>query len=156
MPKWIATTLEQQHVPFHPRHHRPRFTAQEIAAEEHFTGHRLAKVVVLKADDQFVEVVVPATTRVNMRAVQRELGCRECRLATEPEMAARFDDCEVGAIPPLRHWPDVPILVDRRMGRSGGPIVFQAGTHEDAIEMNFADWHRITQPREGDFVGAVN
>ncbi|GEM_PF-5824838 len=33
---------------------------------------------------------------------------------------------------------------------------FHAGTYEDAIEMNFVDWHRITQPREGDFVGAVH
>jgi hypothetical protein len=34
--------------------------------------------------------------------------------------------------------------------------MFQAGTHEDAIEMEFADWYRITQPREGDFTSVIH
>jgi Ala-tRNA(Pro) deacylase len=156
MPKWIERTLEQEHVRFHSRHHRPRFTSQEVAAEEHVSGHRLAKVVVVKADDGMVEVVVPASQRINMEAVRRELGCQNCRLASEPEIAERFDDCEVGAIPPLRHWPDVQILMDRHLFQLRGPLLFQAGTHEDAIEMEFADWYRITQPRDGDFTGTIN
>lgn len=156
MPGWIESTLEQEHVRFQSRHHRPRFTAQEVAAEEHVSGHRLAKVVVVKADDSMVEVVVPASLRINIESVRRELGCRTCRLATEREIAERFGDCEVGAVPPLRHWPDVSILMDRHLLHLKGPMLFQAGTHEDAIELEFADWYRITQPREGDFTGAIN
>ena len=28
-----------------------------------------------------------------------------------------------------------------------GPIVFQGGTHADAIEMDFADWRRVADPQ---------
>ena len=156
VPKWIETELEQQHVAFREHHHRPRFTSQEVAAEEHVSGHRLEKVVIVMADDRFVEVVVPASQRLNLEAVRRELGCQTCRLASEKEIADHFSDCEVGAVPPLRHWPDVPILMDRHLSALTGPIMFQAGTHEDAIEMEFADWYRIVQPREGDFTGTIN
>src|SRR5436309_3544435 len=126
MPKWIESTLEHEQVRFHSRHHRPRFTAQEVAAEEHVSGHRVAKVVVIKADAGMVEVVVPASQRINMEAVRRVLGCDTCRLATEREIAEQFTDCELGAVPPLRHWAGVPILMDRRLSRLKGPLVFQA------------------------------
>jgi Ala-tRNA(Pro) deacylase len=156
VPKWIESELEQQHVAFRECHHRPRFTSQEVAAEEHVSGHRLAKVVIVKTDDGFVEVVVPASQRLNLEAVRRELGCNTCRLATEKEIGEQFGDCEVGAVPPLRHWPNVPILMDRHLSELKGPIMFQAGTHEDAIEMDFTDWYRMVQPREGDFTGTIN
>jgi Ala-tRNA(Pro) deacylase len=156
MPKWIERTLEQEQVRFHSRHHRPRFTAQEVAAEEHVSGHRMAKVVVVKADDAMVEVVVPASQRIDIEAVRSELGCETCRLATEREIAEQFTDCELGAVPPLRHWADVLILMDRHLMRLKGRLMFQAGTHEDAIEMEFSDWYRITQPREGNFTDIIH
>ena len=156
MPQWIERTLEREQVRYHSRHHRPRFTAQEVAAAEHVSGHRMAKVVVVKADDRMAEVVVPASQRINMDAVRRALGSKTCRLATELEIAERFTDCELGAIPPLRHWADVPILMDRHLMRLRGQLVFQAGTHEDAIEMEFSDWYRITEPREGNFTMMVH
>ena len=52
LPRWVASTLEAEHVPFRIRHHRPVFTAQEVAAAEHVSGHRLAKVVVVMADEE--------------------------------------------------------------------------------------------------------
>jgi Ala-tRNA(Pro) deacylase len=156
MPKWIERTLDQEQVRYHSRHHRPRFTAQEVAAEEHVSGHRMAKVVIVKTDESMAEVVVPASLRINVDAVRHALGCKTCRLATELEIAERFTDCELGAIPPLRHWADVPILMDRHLMQLDGQLVFQAGTHEDAIEMEFSEWYRMTQPREGNFTMAIH
>jgi Ala-tRNA(Pro) deacylase len=146
MPRWISSTLEEEHVPFQIRRHRPCFTAQEVAAAEHVSGHRMAKVVVVKADDELVAVVLPASQRLDMEAVREQLRCSRCRLATEKEIAERFPDCEVGAIPPLPHWDGVRILADARIMQMQGPMVFQAGTHEDAIEMACDDWKRITHP----------
>ena len=151
LPRWIASTLEAEHVPFRIRHHRPCFTAQEVAAAEHVSGHRLAKVVAVMADEEMVFVVLPASRRLDLRAVSKSLSCGHCRLATEQEMAERFPDCEVGAIPPLPHAGGVTILADKRLAETDGPLVFQAGTHEDAIELSPADWQRIAHPRMGQF-----
>jgi prolyl-tRNA editing enzyme YbaK/EbsC (Cys-tRNA(Pro) deacylase) len=82
-------------------------------------------------------------------AVRRTLNCSQCRMASEREIAERFSDCEVGAIPPLRHWDRVRMLADTRIMQLQGPMVFQAGTHEDAIEMSCDDWRRITHPSSG-------
>ena len=156
LPRWIASTLEAEHVPYQIRHHRPCFTAQEVAAVEHVSGHRLAKVVVVMADEEMVFVVLPASQRLDLRAVSKAMGSGQCRLATEQEMAERFPDCEVGALPPLPHWDGVIILADKRLTESDGPMVFQAGTHEDAIELSSTDWKRIAHPMEGRFATAMN
>jgi Ala-tRNA(Pro) deacylase len=156
MPRWISTTLEEEHVPYSLRHHRPCFTAQEVAAEEHVSGHRLAKVVIVKADEQMAVVVLPASQRLDLLAVKQALHSTRCRLASEQEIAERFSDCEVGAIPPLRHWEGVQLLADARLLERQDPLVFQAGTHEDAIEMAARDWRRIAQPAVGQFAVAHN
>jgi len=156
MPRWITSTLEQEHAPYHIRHHRPCFTSQEVAAQEHISGHRLAKVVIVKADDELAAVVLPASAQLDLDAVCKTLHCKSCRLATEQEIEEQFCDCEVGAVPPLRHWEGVKILADARIMQMQGPMVFQAGTHEDAIEMECDDWVRITQPASGRLAAALN
>jgi prolyl-tRNA editing enzyme YbaK/EbsC (Cys-tRNA(Pro) deacylase) len=62
----------------------------------------------------------------------------------------------VGAVPPLRHWAGVKILADAQIMQMQGPMVFQAGTHEDAIEMACDDWKRITQPASARLAAALN
>jgi Ala-tRNA(Pro) deacylase len=155
VPRWIPTTLDAEHIPYRLRHHRPCFTAQEVAAAEHVSGHRLAKVVVVMADDEMVLVALPASQRLDLKAVSKTLGCASCRLATEEEIARRFPDCEVGAVPPLPHWDGVTLLADSRLTEEPGPLVFQAGTHEDAIEISSDDWKRIAHPTVGKFAASM-
>lgn len=156
VPHWIEATLEQEHVPYRLRHHSARYTSQDVAAEEHVSGHRLAKVVVVKAGEEFVAVVLPASRRLDLSAVSAALGGVPCRLASEQEIAERFTDCEVGAIPPLQHWDRVKLLADASLMQGRGPMMFQAGTHEDAIELSLADWQRIAHPTSGHFATSLN
>jgi Ala-tRNA(Pro) deacylase len=147
---WIKEMLDQQGVAYEERHHREVFTAQGVAQQEHVSGHLVAKVVVVLADGRPVELVLPATRRVDLDHVRGALGAREVRLANEDELQRHFTDCELGAMPPLRHWGDVEVLMDESM-RTDGSILLQAGTHEDAIRLRFDDWFRLVQPRVARF-----
>jgi Ala-tRNA(Pro) deacylase len=150
IPQWAENVLRRRGVPFEQLHHREAFTAQEVAAREHVSGHRVAKVVVVMADDQPVELVLPASRRVLLDRAREALGARQMRLAREEEMEKVFADCEVGAMPPLSGEANVPMLVDASM-QLEGDIIMQAGTHEDAIRMNCHDWLHIVQPRIASF-----
>jgi Ala-tRNA(Pro) deacylase len=152
---WIKNELEQQGVSFEERHHPQVYTAQAVAQCEHVSGHRMAKVVVVMADGRPVELILPASRRVVLDWVREILGAREVRLATEHEMEQHFTDCEPGAIPALRHWAGVEVLMDRSL-RVDGDILFQAGTHCDAIRMRFDDWFRLVNPRVEMFSMADN
>ena len=61
-------------------------------------------------------------------------------------MAQFFTDCEPGAIPALRHWGGVDVIMDANL-QVKGDILIQAGTHRDAIRMRFDDWFGMVNPR---------
>ncbi len=147
---WVRSELEQSGVAFEETQHDEAYTAQSLAQREHFRGHRVAKVVVAMVDGRPVELILPASRRVALDRVKRLLGAQEVRLATEEEMARQFGDCETGAIPPLRHWQNVEVLMDTAM-QVPGNILFPAGTHRDAVSMRFEDWFRVVNPPVASF-----
>jgi Ala-tRNA(Pro) deacylase len=136
-------------------HHREVFTAQEVAQSEHISGHRLAKVVVVVADGRLIELVLPASRRVVLEKVQQMVGARQVRLASEAEMDRVFENVETGAVPALRHWKDVDMIMDESM-KTDGAIILQAGTHQDTITLDFRDWYHLVRPRVGAFTELEN
>jgi Ala-tRNA(Pro) deacylase len=149
-PSWIQKMLDLRGIPYTELHHPEVYTAQQVAQREHVSGHRVAKVVVVIADSKPVELILPASRHVNLEHVRTVLHAQEVRLASEEEMARFFTECEVGAIPALRHWKDVDVLMDRSLNVEGH-IVFQAGTHADAIRLRFDDWFALVRPQTAAF-----
>ena len=98
------------------------------------------------ADGRPVELVLPASRRVRLDWVREVLCAREVRLASEEEMEAHFTECEVGAMPALRHWKGVDVVMDGHL-RVPGDILMHGGTHQDAITMRFDDWFAMVNPR---------
>src|SRR5262245_56106286 len=149
-PMWIQKMLELRGIPFQELHHPEAFTAQQVAQREHVSGHRVAKVVVVLADGRPVELILPASRHIDLDRLRIVLHAQDVRLATEPEMEKFFTDCEVGAIPALRHWKDVEVLMDQSL-KVEGDILFQAGTHADAIRLSFRDWYEMVNPQVATF-----
>jgi Ala-tRNA(Pro) deacylase len=145
IPTWVRDELNQHGIAWQELHHRDAFTAQELAQQEHMSGHRVCKVVCVMADNRPYELVLPASRRVMIDWVGRLLGAKEIRLATEEELARFFTGCEVGAIPALRHW-GVEVIMDVNLPMNGD-ILIQGGTHRDAIRMRFEDWFAMVNPR---------
>jgi Ala-tRNA(Pro) deacylase len=143
---WIRDELDQRGIAYEELHHPDAYTAQELAMREHTSGHRVAKVVCVIADGDPVELVLPASRRVALDRVRELLRARTVRLATEEELAEHFTDCELGAIPALRHWRGVEVMMDGHL-RVPGDIVIPAGTHRDAVRMQFDDWFEMVNPR---------
>ena len=83
------------------------------------------------------------------------LGAREVRLASEAEMDRIFGDIETGAIPALRHWKDVEVVMDEAM-KVDGEIVLHGGTHRDTVRLQFRDWFDMVKPRVGAFTELEN
>lgn len=149
-PLWIRHMLQLRGIRFEELHHAEVYTTQEVAQREHISGHRVAKVVVVMADGRPVELILPASRHINLDRVRTVLQAREVRLATEEEMERFFADCELGAVPPLRHWRGVDVLMDRSFNVEGD-ILFQAGTHQDAVRLNFRDWYELVNPQVATF-----
>jgi Ala-tRNA(Pro) deacylase len=109
------------------------------------SGKELAKTVVLWAGEQMILAVLPAPNHVKLDKLGAELG-KSLRLASEQEFSSRFPDCEPGAMPPVGSLYNLPVYVDQSLAADQA-IVFNAGTHHDAIRMRYDDFVRLVKPK---------
>lgn len=145
----LAHLLDEEGVSHRVVSHREMFTAQQVAAASHLSGRVLAKVVVLRdAGGEDLMLVVPASTRVDLGSVAGALGRVGLRLATEPEVARLFPDCETGAMPPFGHLYEMPVYLDACLEKVD-EIYFQAGNHHEVVGMALSDYLRLARPIGG-------
>src|SRR5437870_4940844 len=110
--KRLEQYLERENVRYEVLTHRETFTAPELAEVLHVPGMGTAKVVVVKADERFVMMVLPANWKVDFKRIREILGTRRVRLASESEVERLFPDCEVGAMPPFGNLYGLDVYVD--------------------------------------------
>jgi Ala-tRNA(Pro) deacylase len=89
-------------------------------------------------------LVLPASAVLDTAKASEVFGGRPVRLAAEPEFAARFPDCEPGAMPPFGNLYDLPVFVDRALG-ANDRVVFQAGTHAVTMSVPYGDFERLAE-----------
>ena len=131
--------------------HPEAFTAQQVAQQVHVTGRHLAKVVVIRDEDgKDSMVVIPATHRLDTELLRRATGRTGFRLEDERDLKRLFPDCEVGAMPPFGAVYGHRVFVDQLL--VGEPeLVFNAGTHTEALCMHYGDVAELAKPTVGTF-----
>ncbi len=145
----LKSFLDENKISYSVVSHAPAYTAQAAAAVMHISGKEIVKTVVVRAGEDTALAVLPASHHVNLEKLGLLLG-KPVRLATEKEFADLFPDCELGAMPPVGQLYNLPVLVDKSLAEDE-EIVFNAGTHRDAIRMRFEEFVRIEKPRVSAF-----
>jgi Ala-tRNA(Pro) deacylase len=140
----IESYLKEQRVKYEVLHHAQAFTAQRVAQAEHVPGKMQAKVVVMTGNGSFYMAVLPASYHVNLEEFRKLVG-RSCRLATEAEFKSLFPDCELGAMPPLGRFYNLPVYADASL-EEDDEIVFQAGTHTESVKLAWNDYVKLQAP----------
>jgi Ala-tRNA(Pro) deacylase len=150
LPSWIVELLKREKVPYTCFSHVPAYTAQEKAAVSHIHQRCWAKVVICIADDQPVQAVLPAHHMVDLEQLRLLANAMALRLALEEEIATLHPECEVGAMPPFGAAYGHQVFVERSL--VGEPeMVFNAGTHTEAICMHYGDFADLAKPIVGAF-----
>jgi Ala-tRNA(Pro) deacylase len=149
IPSKLIELLNQSKVPYTILHHPEAFTAQELSAIEGVKGRNHAKVVMVKAGASMMMAVLPADHRIELDKFDKITGTRAA-LATEAEFKAMFPDCALGTMPPFGQLYGVETWTDKSL-TSDEFIVFEAGTHTDAIRMSYPDYARLAEPKVAEF-----
>ena len=148
--------LDEHHTKYVCIAHSPAYTAQEAAQSAHVRGAAFAKtVVVFGTEGRRWMAVLPATHKIEFQRLSRVLGNMDIRLASEAEFKGLFPDCEPGAMPPFGAIYGMPVLCDSSLG-SHDEIVFNAGTHRDAIRMSLHDYMTLNRPEIASFATPVH
>jgi Ala-tRNA(Pro) deacylase len=141
----IQEYLATHHVDFESLSNEPTYDAQRLAQAVQLSGHQVAKTVLLRDNDRFYVAVLPATRDIDLPRVQRWLGVSSLQLASELQIAQRFPDCELGAIPPFGSHYGMTTLVDKSLSDKED-IVFETTTHDRAVRMRFSEYARLENP----------
>ena len=145
----LESLLEDQSVCYELFKHPIAYTSQMTAQAEHVPGSEEAKVVILNADGKNVMVVLPSTHHVDLSEMADLLGALNVRLETESNLDRLFPDCETGAMPPFGNIYQMPVYVDRALTENEN-IVFNAGSHFQAMRMKYEDYSKLVRPKVRD------
>jgi len=148
IPKRLIECLGENKVSYDVLHHPEAVTAQRIAQAEHVKGRHHAKVVMAKSGDQHLMIVLPADHHIDLEKIEKAVG-KSVSLDNEKEFKPLFPDCVIGAMPPFGNLYDLPTYVDKSLAEQDY-IVFEAGTHTDAIKMRYRDYEKIVKPKVND------
>jgi len=146
----IREYLDSEKVGYEWLPHGEAFPAQEVAETLHVTGKHFAKAVVVHSNGKLIMAVLPASRRLNMHELKEALEAKHLEMAPENELSKLCSGCELGAFPPFGNLYGMDTWVDRSLYESE-EIVFNAGTHTDAVRMKYSDYARLAKPRVASF-----
>jgi Ala-tRNA(Pro) deacylase len=153
VPARLKSFLDANQVPYESLSHSTTYTAQGTATVMQISGREMAKTVVLRAGEygrETILAVLPGPKHVNLDRLAVALG-KPVRLATELELSDLFPDCELGAMPPFGILYDLPVYIDESLAKDK-EVVFNAGTHRDAVRMAYEDFVRLAKAKVCAFV----
>jgi len=146
IPEKLSRFLEERKIAYKVTNHPEVFTAQQAAQAAHIPGRSFAKTVVVSVDGTIWLAVVPATERVDLQRLQKCLGSKKVRLATEAEFSPLFTDCDLGAMPIFGSLYGIPVMVSHELTENE-EIAFTAGTHRDVIRLRVSDFLAAEKPK---------
>ena len=101
--------------------------------------------MIVEAGGRQYIAVIPAHRRLDLAHFADAVGAQRARLADESEFTDLFRDCEPGAEPPFGRLYKLPVLLDAAFPASE-PLVVRGGTHEETLELAYADFLRLEEP----------
>lgn len=142
--------LDDRHIDYDVLAHGFADTAAGLAEAAHVPGDHLVKGVVLKDDSGFLMAVLPATHHIDFDTIGERLG-RPVQLATEDDTKAVFDDCEIGAIPPLGVAYGLDTIIEDSLPETGD-LYFEAGDHKTLVQVRAKAFRQLVgNPVHGRF-----
>lgn len=142
----LESFLKTSKVSYEKIDHPETFTSQATAQIEHISGKQMAKVLIVKADEKDVMVMLPASCKLDLNKFREAVGAKKVRLESEQEFAPLFPDCEKGAMPPFGELYHLPLFADKSIAEND-QIVFNGGSHHESIRMRYQDYEKTAHPR---------
>ncbi len=140
----LEAWLRQSGVPFTVMRHEPVYTSEQAAAVRGTSLASGAKALVVKADQRFVVLVLPADRKLGKRKARETLAAKSIRFATKEEVE-NLTGLQPGSIPPFGSQFGLATYCDPALA-DNSPINFNAGDHTISIHMAYADFIKVEKP----------
>ncbi len=141
----VKDFLDNNKIKYVIMSHSPAYTAMEVAANAHVSGHELAKTVMVKLDNRMTMIILPASYKIDFQLLKEVTGAKKVELAHEEEFTGIFPKCETGAMPPFGNLYHMEVFVAESLTQDK-EIAFTAGSHSEVIKMSYKDFEMLVKP----------
>ena len=148
--KKLKKFLDDNNVKYVSIRHSIAYTAQQIAESAHIPGDEMAKTVMVLLDGRLAMAVLRGTDKVDVDLLRGAAGAKTAELASEVQFQGEFPGVELGAMPPFGNLYGMSVYVDEALTRDR-VIAFNAGTHSELIQLDYADFERLVKPTVANF-----
>jgi len=140
----LSELLSERGAVFDLTSHREVRTSEEAAAVRGTSLHSGAKALLVKGDEGFTLLVMPADLSLDSSAARRRLGSKRMRFAT-PDELRDLTGLLPGSVPPFGSLFGLPTICDERLA-DNDKINFNAGSRCRSIQMTYTDYVRVESP----------
>ena len=129
----VKQYLDSKGIVYDAVSHPRTYTSNQTAQAAHVSGEQLVKSVVIHHELGYFVAVVPATHRIDLGSLQDLMGTR-LGLAAESEVGELFDDCDLGAVPPVGAVYGIDAVLDESLA-DATEVYFEGGDHTTLIRV---------------------
>jgi len=145
----VTKLLDQAKIKYKTLEHRVVFTAHDVGATTKKKLSEIAKVVLVKADKDFVLIVLPAGKYVDFSGIKKALKAKKISMASEKDIT-KYLKTKVGLLHPFGSEYNLQTLLDKGMAKSK-KMIASAGTFTDSVEIAVKDFEKLVKPIKGAF-----
>lgn len=149
IPKKLLSYLEKNKVKFEPVSHKIVYTAYDLAQTLRAELKEIVKTLVVKADKNYVLVVLSAAQMLDFGKLKKLLKAKKIEIAKEKVMTTVFK-IKPGTITPFGSLYKAPVYAEKGLAKLKSMIV-GGGSYTESIKMKFADFVRLEKPIVGIF-----
>ena len=148
----LENYLRQREVDYQVVTHPHSEFSMETAEKAHVHGDALAKGVLVRDEGGYLLVVLPADYHIELESLHKLLG-QEVAMASEAALKEVFNDCELGAVPPIGMAYGVKTIWDPKSSLGQlEEVFFEAGDHQTLVRVSGVQFHELMAPAErGEF-----
>jgi Ala-tRNA(Pro) deacylase len=146
----VEDFLERHHLAHDLVEHAPTGSSLESARVAHIPPQRIAKGVLLNADGKYLLAVTRADCYVDLDELRRQLQL-PLELAPHEDVESVFDDCALGAVPPLGPAYGIETVWDEQL-MTEPELYFELGDHRHLVHVRTEDFLALLdKARHGSF-----
>lgn len=148
----VKAMLNEAKVKYEVSEHQPVLTSEEAAKVRGVSLESGAKAMLLKDTGKklamegvpYYMAIISASCRFSSKQFKKLIKCKSLRFAS-PQEVWESTGTVTGAVPPFGRIFNMPLWVDRSMGRNE-MINFNCGLRTKSISMRYDDWFKVENP----------
>lgn len=152
--KKILKILDNLKVKYEVLKHKTVFTGYDLAQTLRRDVREIAKTLVVKADEIYVLVVLPASRRLDLEKLKKFLKAKRIEIAKEGVMNKVFKIKPGAIVPFAKLYKNVPIYADKALLKVK-KVIAGAGSYEDSVELKTKDFFKASGAKIGQFSQAI-